>query len=152
MAPANPVVRRDLTTEQLIEGDVEARGQGHQRLEGEPSLPPLHLRDGAGGDAGETGEIALAQIPAQPVGAQRRADARCRLGRLQLQPPVLDRVAEQLALSSRRAPLGLADAKAALADDDDALPDLLDLAVHAPVLARPRPPPISDPPQVEPPR
>src|SRR5215831_4435320 len=136
MAPADPVVRRYLTAEQLVEGDVEARGQCHQRLEGEPPLAALHLRDGARGDAGEAGQIALAQIPAQPVGAQRRADARRRLSRLQLQLPVLDGVAEQLALGSRRASLGLADAQAALTDDDDALSDLLDLAVQGPVLTR----------------
>src|SRR2546430_16564244 len=82
MAPANPVVRRDLTAEQLVEGDVEARGQGHHRLEGEPSLPSLHLRDGAGGDAGEAGEIARAQVPAQPVATQRPADARRRVAGL----------------------------------------------------------------------
>src|SRR6185312_14111898 len=115
---ADRVVRGDLTAEQLVEGDVEAPGKGHQRLEGEPSFSPLHLGDSAWGDPGEAGEIALAQIPAQAVGAQRRADARRRLGRLQLQPSVLDGVAEQLALGSRRAPLGLADAQAALADDD----------------------------------
>src|SRR5262249_40663957 len=114
--PADPVVRGDLTAEQLVEGDVESPGKGHQRLEGEPSFSPLHLGDGAGGDPGEAGEITLAQIPAQAVGAQRRTDARRCLGRLQLQLSVLDGVAEQLSLSSRRAPLGLADAQAALAD------------------------------------
>src|SRR5690348_14120846 len=149
MPPADPVVRGDLTAEQLVKSYIEAPGKGHQRLEGDPPFSPLHLGDGAGGDPSEAGEIALAQIPAQAVGAQRRTDARRCLGRLQLQPSVLDGVAEQLALSSRWAPFGLADAQAALADDDNALGDLLDLAVHGPVLARPRHRPVSDRAEVE---
>src|SRR5215469_3170130 len=43
VTPADPVVRCDLAAEQLVEGDVEAPGKGHQRLEGEPSFSPLHL-------------------------------------------------------------------------------------------------------------
>jgi hypothetical protein len=149
VAPADPVVGGDLTAQQLIEGHVQAPSQGKQRLEGEPSFPPLHLGDGAGRHAGEAGEIALAQLPAQAVGAQRHADPRHRLGWLQLWRPILDRVAEQLALGSGRASLGLADADAALTDDDDALGDLLDLAVQGPVLARPRHRPVGDRAQVQ---
>ena len=116
--------------EQLVDGDPEP-GELEQRLEREPALAALGLRDRARRDPGQAGEVGLRQAALEPDGPQRRPEPR-RGGRpLERRPAVRpDPAAVDAALNADRTSLGLGDPKPAVADDDDALRHVLDRPPH----------------------
>ncbi len=115
VAAAEPVAGRDVAAQQLVDGDVQVGGQREQRLEREPALAALGLRDGARRDLGQLGELGLAQLALHAHGPQRAAEAggRRRLG--ELGPAVGEAVVVHAALHADRPALGLGDPQAAVA-------------------------------------
>src|SRR6185436_15813999 len=127
--------------QKLVERQVELRARVEEGLERQAATPALGLRDGAGGDAEEPRELRLAEVALRAHRAQRGAEARRRRRGLQRRAPVLDAAAEDTALDTRPARLGLRDPQAPLAQGQDALGDLVDLAAQrrqrGPVADRP---------------
>ena len=104
------------------------RRQVEQGLEREAPPPALRLRDGARRDAGEAGQVRLAEVARDPEAAQGGAEpSRGRRGGEHRQS-FLERVPVDAALDAGRAPLGLRDPQPPVADDEHALRDPLDLA------------------------
>ncbi|MGZ4272655.1 MAG: universal stress protein [Solirubrobacteraceae bacterium] len=70
-----------IAAEQPVEGDVEAPGQGHQRLEGEPSTASGLVRHAVIGKAAEviTAEAAKAGADLIILGPSRRGELATRL-------------------------------------------------------------------------
>ncbi len=138
VAAPQSIPRRDLAAGQLVDCDVELRGEGQQSLQRQAALTTLGLRDRAGRNAGELRERRLAQLPL--ITHRPRAAPQPELW----SAPALPRIRG----SGRRFPahpraLGLGDPKPAVSQHQDALGHVLDVAaqrVSARLADTPNPP------------
>ena len=87
VAAGELVAAHRIAAEQLVERHVEAGREVEQRVEREPRLAALGVRDRARRDAGELGELALAEVAARAQAAQRAGEPR--RGRRRGQPQLV---------------------------------------------------------------
>jgi len=117
-----------VAAEQLVDGDVEVGGEREQGLEGEPALAALGLRDGARRHPGELGELGLAQLALHAHRAEGATEPGRGRSLGELWPAVGEAVVVHAPLHADGPALRLGDAQPALAQNEHALGDVLDIA------------------------